>query len=155
MDLTTRDDIEAPIAFVFDQVTDFHAFERQALRRGAEVARRDALARPAVGSAWDVRFDYRGRARHLVATIAAWEPPNGLSLTLSSGGIHGATAIEMIALSQGRTRLTVTTRLSASGLAARLLLQSLRLARGTLQDRLSRRVATFAREVEQRHARRT
>lgn len=153
MDLTTKEDIEAPIAFVFQQVTDFQAFERQAMRRGADVRRRDSLPRPGKGSGWDVIFKFRGKDRRLSAEVTEFDAPNMLCLQTSSGGIDGRTVIELVPLARTRTRLTVRTDLSATGLAARLLLQSLKLARGNLSRRLSARVSTFATDVEGRYAR--
>ena len=43
MRITARQDVEAPIAEVFAQATDHVGFERQALRRGADVRRTDRL----------------------------------------------------------------------------------------------------------------
>ena len=37
MELVTREDIEAPIDFVFKQVTEFPTFERSIMRRGGDV----------------------------------------------------------------------------------------------------------------------
>jgi len=52
MKFSTREDVEAPVDYVFGQISDFGAFERQALRRGADVRRLDSG--PFVtGSAWD------------------------------------------------------------------------------------------------------
>lgn len=39
MEFTTRDDIEAPIDYVFDQVTNFATFERSIMRLGGDVER--------------------------------------------------------------------------------------------------------------------
>ena len=39
MKLSTRDDIEAPLSFVFDSFADTESWERAAMRRGAEVTR--------------------------------------------------------------------------------------------------------------------
>jgi len=37
MKFAAREDIEAPIEYVFSQISDFPALERSALRRGADV----------------------------------------------------------------------------------------------------------------------
>jgi len=119
MQLKSREDIEAPIDFVFAQVTDFPAFERQALRRGADVHRRDTNAKPGLGAAWDVTFKYRSKDRLLQAEVVHFDAPNGYLLNVKSGGITGETLVDLVPLSRRRTRLTVLTELGAQGLSAR------------------------------------
>ena len=153
MELKTRDDIEAPIAFVFAQVTDFLAFERQALRRGASVRRTDDLEQPGPGMAWEAAFKFRGKERKLDAQMAEFDPTDFYIINIASGGVTGKTNVDLVALSRGRTRLTVRTELAANGLTARLLLQSLRLARANLLRRLSIRVTAYARDIEDRFSR--
>jgi hypothetical protein len=154
MQFISRADIEAPIAFVFGQVSDFPAFERQLLRRGAEVRRVDRLAAPGKGAAWDVRFRFRGRDREVHAEVVAFDPPNGLTAEAESANIHAVGRVELIALSPQRTRLCVRLDLSAHTLPARLLLQSLRLAKANLNARFDKRVTEFAAEVQARYQRR-
>ena len=153
MQLKSREDIEAPIDFVFAQVTDFPAFERQALRRGADVQRRGGNDVPGLGSAWDVTFKYRGKDRLLQAEVVHFEAPNSYLLHVRSGGISGETLVDLVPLSRRRTRLTVLTELAAQGLTARLLLQSLKLAKSNLSKRMSGRIGSFAADVEDRFAR--
>lgn len=155
MQFTTQQDVEAPIAFVFQKVSDFTRFERQAMRRGADVQRRDSLPRPGVGMIWRITFAFRGKDRNLRAEITSFDPPNGFEIATKSGGITGQTRVDLIALSRGRTRIDLTTELAATTLPARLLLQSLKLARGNLSRRLDARVEGYAREIEEMHARRT
>ena len=79
MNFTTHKDIDAPIAFVFERVSNFDSYERQALRRGAEVARVDSgVVR--VGSAWDVAFTFRGKDRKLRATVAEITAPERMAV---------------------------------------------------------------------------
>ena len=56
MKLTTRQDIEAPLDFVYARLTDFDHFERMAMRRGAEIERTDRLKTPGIGMAWRLKF---------------------------------------------------------------------------------------------------
>jgi hypothetical protein len=58
-----------------------------------------------------------------------------------------------MALSRARTRLVLEIELKPETLAARLLVQSMKLARGALDKRLQVRVAEFAKAVEERHGR--
>lgn len=153
MKFTTKEDIDCPIAHVFAQAADFAGFERQAMRRGAEVRKRDQLAQPGLGSAWDIAFKFRNRDRNLKAEVTSWDPPNGYSVTSATSGIDGAVVIELVALSVARTRLTVSIDLEPRTLGARLLVQSLKLARGTLQRRFELRVADYASEITARFGR--
>jgi hypothetical protein len=60
---------------------------------------------------------------------------------------------ELVALSRGRTRMTVTLVLQPRTLAARLMMQSLRLARNNLTKRFKVRLGEYAAEVEDRYTR--
>ena len=74
----------------------------------------------------------------------------GLSLKGSGSGIDGLMAVELVALSPRRTRISVALNLSPTGLTGRLLLQSLKLARGKLNKRFKLRLADYARLTEER-----
>lgn len=150
MRIKVREDIAAPAAHVFAAVTDTAAFERQALRRGADVRRLDRLPALGPGVGWRVGFPFRGRQRELDIEVMQLEAPVAASGRFGIGGIGGQATADLLALSRGTTRLTITLDLKASTLAARLLLQSLRLARGNLERRMQARVAAWARGVEGR-----
>ena len=144
MKFSAREDIEAPIEKVYARVTDFSTFERQMLRRGAEVRRVDAGQPVRVGSAWDVAFTFRSRDRRVMATVTRLDAPTDLVIALASSGLNGVTTIELVPLSPQRTRLAISVELSAKSLSARLLLQSLKLAKSNLSNRFKQRVADFA-----------
>ncbi len=148
MKFSTREDIEAPIDYVFARVTDFNSFERQALRRGADVQRVDPSAVIQQGSAWDIAFKFRGKDRKMKATIASLDQPILLTIHILANGIEGETVIELVALSRNRTRLSVTIDLTPKGLSARLLLQSLKLAKTNLTRKFKLRVSEFAIDIE-------
>jgi hypothetical protein len=153
MKITTKDDIAAPIAFVFEQVTDFGGFERQALRRGANVKRIDSLPKPGVGSAWDLTFPYRGKERDLRVDVMSLDAPDRITFKAKSGGLDSQTLIELVALSRTQTRLTVTVELLPTNLTSRLLVQSLKLAKGSVMTRLQGRLTGFANDVQGRYRR--
>lgn len=148
MKFSTKEDIEAPIDYVFARVTDFNGFERQALRRGADIKRIDEGVQPTVGSAWQVAFKFRGKDRKMKATIAQMDVPTVLQIDTAANGITGESLIELVALSRNRTRLSVTLDLSPQSLTARLLLQSLKLAKNNLTRKFKMRITDFAEDVE-------
>lgn len=152
MKFSTREDIDAPADFVFEAVSDFAAFERQALRRGADVRRVDQ-GPVIVGSAWDIAFQYRNKDRRMRATVKSLDAPNALFVESVASGIDGITKVELVALSPKRTRIAVSIELSAKTLSARLLLQSLKLAKATLTKRFKSRIAEQAAGIEERYRR--
>ena len=154
MKFSTKEDIEAPIEFVFSQLSDFQSFERSALRRGAEVQRLDGHRAPSVGMAWDVAFKLRGKMRQMQMELTRYDPPNGMVFSSLSPKMGGDMVVDLVALSRGRTRLSVDIELHPRNLSSRLMVQSLKLARSSLTKRYHLRVAGFAKDLEDRFKKR-
>lgn len=153
MKLVTKQDIEAPVAFVYRSLTDFEAWETAAMRRGAEVARTDTLTKPGPGMSWRVKFDFKGRARTLLLRLAEADPGNRVRFTADSPSVGGDMDIELMELSPRRTRMTVRGEVSPKTLAARIFVQSMKIAKGKVQRRYEQRIAQMATEIEERHRR--
>ncbi|WP_299852030.1 SRPBCC family protein [uncultured Roseovarius sp.] len=153
MKFSAREDIEAPINYVFDQLTDFQAFERSALRRGAEVQRVDNKTVPGVGMAWDIAFKWRGKMRELKMELTGLDAPNCMVLSSRSPSMGGDMMVDLVPLSRGRTRVSMDLGLRPKTLSSRLLVQSLKLARSNLASRYAMRVAELARDLEDRYKR--
>ncbi len=151
MDFSTRYDVDAPIEFVWTQASNFTVLERQALRRGADVERKDTLATPGVGAEWDIRFQFRSKDREVNAKITTFDAPNRYTVISTSGSIDGVCVVDLVALSPKRTRLTVTLDLSAKSLGSRLMLQSLKMAKSGLNKRFEDRVASMASDIQDRY----
>lgn len=150
MKFSTREDVEAPADFVFEQISDFQSYERQALRRGADVRRLDN-GEYKVGSAWDVAFTYRGKDRKVRAKVEERSAPSKLRVSTTSQGLEGETVVEVVALSPMRTRIAASIDVRPKTLSARLFLHSLKLAKTNLTNRFKRRVSDFGEELEARY----
>lgn len=153
MQFTTREDIEAPIDYVFGVLSDFEGFERQAMRRGAEVVRCDTLAAPGAGMRWEAAFPFRGKRREIEIELVEFARPGRMVFESRMTGMSGAMAVELLALSRGRTRLEMMIEMTPQSLPAKLLVQSMKLARGSLNKRYKVRVAEFAKTTEDRFQR--
>ena len=153
MKMNAREDVEAPIEFVYQQITDFQAFERRAMRRGAEVLRVDDLKADGPGMAWDITFVLRGKQREVQLGLARLDPPNGLTMASRSPSMGGELVVDLVALSRNRTRMSVNIELVPKNLTARLLVQSMKLARKSLTRRLRKRVNEYAAEMQDRYSR--
>lgn len=151
MKLTSRQDIEAPLDVVYARLTDFENFERMAMRRGAEVERTDRLKKPDVGMAWRLRFTFKGKQRKMSIRFADAEPGSHLAWAFDSVPIEGTAKVELVSLSPRRTRLTMVSDIRPKTLAARLMIQSLRLAKGRVQRRLDLRTGQLANMIEEHY----
>lgn len=152
MKLSTREDIEVPIAYVFDRVSDFSALERRALRQGAQVTRRQNGPYQE-GDIWDITFKFRGRDRGVMAELTRFEHPTELEFDSASDGLNALMQVTLVALSPERTRVLVSFELRAKTVTARVLLQSLKLAKASMSKRLAARVQDYAGEIEDRFRR--
>lgn len=146
MKLSGREDIDAPIANVWAAVSDFDAYELLALRRGVEVTRIGVLP----GLSWQTAFQLRGKRRQVKLRLQKMERPTHLGFDFTSAPVEGNGQVELIELGPNRTRLMVSTEVKPRTLAARLFLQSLKLARGRVNRRFNQRLEKLARLVEAR-----
>lgn len=153
MELTGREDVDVPIAHAFDMLTDVEVYERSALRRGADVTRIDSLARPGVGAKWEISFQFRGKPRDVILEITGFDAPNEVEMKANLQGLETDIKIELVALSRTRTRIQFWSGMQANSLSARLLLQSLKLARGSLNKRMANRLVTLRDDLEDRYSR--
>ncbi|WP_224824844.1 SRPBCC family protein [Cognatishimia sp. MH4019] len=153
MQFKASEDIEVPIDFVFEQLSDFERFERTALRRGADVVRTDALKQPGVGMGWQAQFVFRGKAREMRGSLSEYDPPNRLKFDARVGGLEVVMAIDLVALSRARTRVMVVSDLKPHNIPARLLYQSIKLVKTNMMRRMNTRLADYAEELEDRYAR--
>lgn len=147
MKLSTREDIEAPIGYVYKRVSDFAAFERRALRQGVEVSCRSD-GTPQVGTKWDIAFSFRGRARKVIAELIKLDAEQAIEIESQSDGLTALTQVDLVALSATRTRVMVAFDMRAKTLTARLLLQSLKIAKTKMTKRFKARVLEYAETVE-------
>lgn len=153
MQFSSKEDIEAPIDRVFAMLSEFESFERSATRRGIEVIRTDQHSAPVVGYAWNARFKMRGKMRDLSLVLVSYDPPTLMRFESDSQGLGGVMTLDLMALSPRRTRMTVSLDMNPKTLAARLLVQSLKLAKGNLSKRFNVKVANYAKKMEERHSR--
>ena len=154
MKLEAKHDVEAPAAFVFAQLADFEGWERAAMRRGAEVMRTDKLHAVGPGMGWDCQFRYRSKDRHVTIRLDAISPISALALTGKSAPVDGVLQIDILDLAARRTRVELRLEVKPNTIAARIYVQSLRLARSRVERSFAQRVAQLAVEIEDRFRRR-
>lgn len=154
MKLASRYDVEAPIDRVFAELMNIDQWERGAMRRGADVTRTDTLKAPGPGMTWVSNFRYRGKDRTATLRIARLEPPTKVELAVMSSLVDAGIVIDLVELSLRRTRCQVYLELRPKTLAAKLYVQSLKLAKGRVERNFQARTSQFVLELEDRIRRR-
>ena len=151
MKLTAKEDIEAPIAFVSAVLTGFEDWERAAMRRGADVVRLDTLREAGPGMKWQVAFNYRGKKRKIEIAVLQMLANQTLSFAHTAKPAEGVLTIEMAEMSPRRTRLVVHLEVKPRTLAARLFLQSFKLAKSKVTSRFALRLSQVGADIEDRY----
>lgn len=151
MKFSTKEDLEIPIDEVFGMLSDFDGYERAIMRRGAEISRTDHMTTPGVGMTWSAKAKLRGKMREFQVELVEYDRPNQMRFDAGSKNIQARFLVELVALSRARTRMRVELDVRPQTLSARLLMQSAKLARNTLNRRYKTRIAHFATDLEERH----
>lgn len=153
MKFSTKEDLEIGIDDVFEMLSDFDGFERKIMRHGVDVTRLDQMGTAGVGAKWRAKAEFRSKMRDFDVELTKYDRPNELVFTTESGGMKATFTVELVALSRNRTRMRVELDVKPKTLPARLLMQSARLAKNTLNKRYKTRVANFSEDLEDRFVR--
>jgi hypothetical protein len=153
MKLTAKTDLEAPIGFVYATLADFPAWEREAVRHGVEIERPADTPPTGKGAVWRVRAQYRGKLRKLQIRVEDAVPGDKLIFALDSAAVDGTSQVDLISLSPRRTRLRLTLEVRPKTLAARLFINTLRLAKRRVDARFDKRVVQLAARIEEMYQR--
>lgn len=149
MELKASEDIEAPQEQVFAALSDFDMIERQALRRGVDIIRTGTTGdAPEAGMAWRAKFTFRGKTREAEVRLVSFVAPDRMTFHSVSGGLEADLEIDVVALSRNRTRINMVSVMHPKTLSARLLVQSLKLAKGGVEKRFRRKMAELAAGLE-------
>jgi uncharacterized membrane protein len=142
------DDVEAPIDWVWEGFTDFGAIEADARARDADIVRVGDWTEPAHGVAWRGSVPVRDKVRPIEARITTFVPNKNLVIDSRIGGMECHYEVSFAPLSQAVTRVSIVLELKASTLSARLLLQTLKIARRKVIQRLEGAVVRQGQAVE-------
>jgi hypothetical protein len=153
MKLTVKTDIDAPAEFVHAYLCDNTVWEREAIRRGVEVERPADMPLRGVGAGWRIKLRFRGRIRNVLLRIDEIVQDEVIGYSFEGQALFGTTELETKALSPRRSRLKVSIEAKPKTLAARLFLNTLRLARRKVEERMEKRVGQLGARIEERYAR--
>ncbi|MEM1079775.1 MAG: SRPBCC family protein [Pseudomonadota bacterium] len=142
--------VTGPVEDVFAYLSDVAYYERTALDTGVEVKRLDKLPRPGPGMRWQIPFRARGRDRIAEVTMVTLHPPQKMRFEGAVQGLHFEIDVQAEALDPNATEVTVATKTRAKSITAKVLLQSMKLARDSLNKGYRQRVRKALRQLEDR-----
>lgn len=148
MQFTSVQDVNAPLEFVFEQLSDFESYEAYAMRVGAQVERRDTLTETCAGMMWYFEGDIRGKTRHVDIELTNYAPPKDLKFICTSPSMEARVNVQAMELAKQQSRIKTVVDAKALNMSARLILQSARLAKASLNRRFNHRVWEFANYIE-------
>ena len=150
MKFISKCDVEAPTDFVFDDMTDYESWEQTVRKRNTQLTRSPGPVVP--GTTWNAKFRLRGRERDMVVTLLAETPERQILLSIGDSSLDVDVSADLVELAPQMSRVAITIHLRPRNLAARLLTQSLRLARTKIQHQLDWRVTGWADDLSRSYA---
>lgn len=153
MKLTAKTDLEVPAAFVFATLVDHASWEREAVRNGAEIERPPGTPAAGLGAAWRIRGHFRGKPRKVLLKIEELTENQRVVLSIDSPSIEGSARFEVMVLSPRRSRLRVDVEIKPRTLAARLFINTMRLAKGRVQAKFETRLGQMGGRIKDRYER--
>ena len=136
MKFKVAEDIDAPSDVVWARFTDFSTIEADLSGRGAVLSRVGHWTEPSEGATWRGSVKVRGRERDLVSIIAAFQENERYQIDSRIGGMEAEYELVFLSMRPDMTRVQAVLDLSAKTLSSRLVLQTLKLSRGTVMQRL-------------------
>ena len=152
MRLTSREEIDVPLAFAYAQLSDPAGWEQVALRRGVDLRRLGPQPGQGAGPVWAVGFVWRGKRREATFALTACDPPSRLAFAGTGGALDAVLAVDLTEIGPCRTRIVTRADLRPRTLVARMLVQSLRLARERVEAQFRGRTAQVGAEIAARFA---
>ena len=148
MKFKVSEDVDAPQEMVWARFTDFSGFEEDARGRGAILNRVGNWTQTVQGVEWRGEVTVRGKSRPITAKVTQLVPQELCVVDSRIGGMNCHQEIIFVPLSTTVTRVALMLDLSEDTLTARLLLQTMKLARGRVLQKLQGVLARQGNAVE-------
>lgn len=129
--------------------------ETAARKAGFEVTRHGTVEDVLTDLHWTVAGQVRGRHREATVTVAEALPPVRLHIITQIGAIEAHGDLQFFEMGRNRCQMRAHVGLIPHTMSARLLVQSLRLSRHRITQRLHGALLQFARKAERRNRRQT
>ncbi|PIV72805.1 MAG: hypothetical protein COW55_15375 [Rhodobacteraceae bacterium CG17_big_fil_post_rev_8_21_14_2_50_65_11] len=144
----TREEVDVPRDFAFWRFADFTRYEQAARGYGAEIRRVNGFTEMTEGVSWRGSVVVRGKTRGVEATVTVLNPPERAQMQTVVGGMRVDVDLTFEELAPEKTLVRASAQLKATTLGARLILQTVKLARKKVQGKIDSRIVALGNQFE-------
>ncbi|MGB0354344.1 MAG: hypothetical protein ACPGDA_10220 [Paracoccaceae bacterium] len=148
MKFKATEDIDASLELVFERFCDFTQIEADLTGRGAKLVREGGWLQPRKGTGWSSEIKLRGRARPVSSQITNFIHEEVMVIESQIGGMQTIYELRFQGINPQMSRVSAPLELKPTTLSARLVIQSLKLARGRVLQRMTGYLVRRGNEVE-------
>jgi len=149
----TREEADIPRDFAFSRFADFTRYEQAARDYGADIRRVNGFTEISEGCSWRGSAVVRGKTRGVEARITRLNPSDHAQISTIVGGMTITVDLFFEEIGPEKTLVRTTAQLRATTLAARLILQTVKLGRRQIQGKIDSRIVALANQYEDEYRR--
>ncbi|WP_108263667.1 SRPBCC family protein [Mangrovicoccus ximenensis] len=145
MKLNSRETYPVPAGQAFAALTDFEALTGVLQAHGVQVAEFAPGWPDGTETRWRLGVGVKGMHRSVKLHVAEIRRDEGMTLAYESDGVSGEVRVDIEPVDAQSCVIAYRIGVEARGIAARLMLQPLRVAQGAMEQKLHGRVVKFTR----------
>ncbi len=148
MELSYSSIINVPKAFAFARATDFVQFEAEGFGKLSPFERRSEIEAPNIGTRWRTSSEFQGRARRFSLELLELKPSELMVLGNKSEKYDIEARFSFEEHTEGETEFSFKLVAKAQSITARLILQTIQLARGRIESSMTTEFEKMGRNME-------
>lgn len=152
MKFSVRNDTDLSGERLFSAISDFSQIERMLVRRGAKIQRLSPQLVAEKGMAWDLTFDFKGKARELRLEVDQIDRPEKIVILGTGESLLATITMTVIALAANKSRIIFETEVKPRNMRARLMLQTAKLGKANLDRKFAQKIEAFLSEITAQRA---
>ncbi len=149
MELTYKTIINVPQAFAFEKATDFARFEREGFGKLSPFEPRSEIKAPGIGARWRTSSEFQGRPRRFSLELFKLDGPEAMVLGNKSEKYDIEAHFLFKEIGEEETEFTFHLDAKAQSITAKLILQTIQLARGRIEKSMQTEFEKMALNMEE------
>jgi len=148
MELQYSIDINVPQRFAFERATDFALFEEVGFGKLEPFEPRSEIRAPEIGARWRTAAEFQGRPRRFSLQLLELETPEWLVLGNKSEKYDVEARFRFTDMGEAQTAFSFHLVAKAQSITAKLILQTIQLARGRIEKSMQADFEAMAKRME-------